>query len=346
MTNPVGISILEFVVCSHLLLFGGYLLLKVKGHWGMRWLGAFLFILGLHFALLAAVDVLSAKIGFFVFRTSSFLLASYGPILFLAVKYFTGAPARPLHGLHFLFLLIPSIAYHPALLPLAQWPMVNLSLYRILLYGHNLIYVVLAFRFLQLAELKKEVNRFLLVPVICYGLMVSSYIFLLLDADLNNASLYLVYKVFFLLVLIVMVDYMLVLTLKKPVLLSKWPKVPTADEKDYNRKVLVAVDDFLWGQQHFTNADITLVRVSEKLGFSTRDISKSIHLSYQKSFREYLNTLRINHASELLRENPELRISEVMYKSGYNSKSLFIKNFKEQFHMAPNEYRQSVLVAS
>lgn len=53
---------------------------------------------------------------------------------------------------------------------------------------------------------------------------------------------------------------------------------------------------------------------------------------------EYLNSVRINNACELLRENKS-SITETAMLCGYNSPMYFSKSFKKIVGMTPNEYR-------
>ena len=44
-------------------------------------------------------------------------------------------------------------------------------------------------------------------------------------------------------------------------------------------------------------------------------------------------------AAEMMKTS-KLTIDEIMYKVGYDNRSTFYKNFKEQYGVTPKEYRQ------
>ena len=80
------------------------------------------------------------------------------------------------------------------------------------------------------------------------------------------------------------------------------------------------------------------------------DISDAVHISKPhlcKLFKQemnitvsdYLNTVRINNACEILR-NSKHSITDIATSCGYNSSTYFCKTFRHIVHMSPNEYRK------
>ena len=53
---------------------------------------------------------------------------------------------------------------------------------------------------------------------------------------------------------------------------------------------------------------------------------------------EYLRTMRLKVAAELLSGDNKLRVSEICYMVGFSSTSYFAKCFQAQFGMLPNQY--------
>jgi AraC-like DNA-binding protein len=56
---------------------------------------------------------------------------------------------------------------------------------------------------------------------------------------------------------------------------------------------------------------------------------------------EYINKIRVEKASELLR-NTDMSISEIAFEVGYNNISYFIKNFKKFMNITPLQYRKKL----
>ncbi|MFR2464209.1 MAG: helix-turn-helix transcriptional regulator [Clostridia bacterium] len=63
----------------------------------------------------------------------------------------------------------------------------------------------------------------------------------------------------------------------------------------------------------------------------------------QKTFREYLNFVRISEAEKLLL-NTDLNITEIAMEVGFSSSSYFIEQFKQLKSISPKRFRQRLLV--
>ena len=62
--------------------------------------------------------------------------------------------------------------------------------------------------------------------------------------------------------------------------------------------------------------------------------------SSYKSLPEFIRSLRLEHACGLLRERPDLSISEVATASGFSNLNVFSRYFKAKYMMTPTDFRQ------
>ena len=109
--------------------------------------------------------------------------------------------------------------------------------------------------------------------------------------------------------------------------------LPTPEQK--NR-----VAQFMENEKPFLNANLSLNQLARQLGLSPRDLSFIINRGFEKNFFDFVGDYRIRHASGLLDLWEEGKtILEVMYESGFNSKSVFNTAFKQKTGMTPTEYR-------
>lgn len=53
---------------------------------------------------------------------------------------------------------------------------------------------------------------------------------------------------------------------------------------------------------------------------------------------EFIKRIRLKHAADMLR-NSQYTVSEIIYRTGFNSKSYFFREFKKIYQCAPNDYR-------
>ncbi len=57
------------------------------------------------------------------------------------------------------------------------------------------------------------------------------------------------------------------------------------------------------------------------------------------SATEFINTIRLREAQKLLIEEPELTMSEIAYKVGFNDPNYFSRTFKKIFNISPSDFR-------
>ncbi|MBR3929553.1 MAG: helix-turn-helix transcriptional regulator [Clostridia bacterium] len=89
--------------------------------------------------------------------------------------------------------------------------------------------------------------------------------------------------------------------------------------------------------EHFTEP-LSLESTSRALGISRIHLSHIFSQQLKINFRQYINTLRINHACTLL-QNASYSISEISYMCGYENPRTFHRAFLSICQTTPNKYR-------
>lgn len=84
----------------------------------------------------------------------------------------------------------------------------------------------------------------------------------------------------------------------------------------------------------------TMESLAHLCGFSSSYFSGLFHKEMGKTFKAWLNDIRIEHAKSLLTEST-LPILEICYECGYSTPSQFIKMFKKHEGMPPSQYRKT-----
>jgi AraC-like DNA-binding protein/quercetin dioxygenase-like cupin family protein len=87
---------------------------------------------------------------------------------------------------------------------------------------------------------------------------------------------------------------------------------------------------------------ITLETVSAICKMSIPTFCRFFKTNIKKTYFDFLQELRINHACKLL-ANTEKAVMEICFESGYNSWSHFSKQFKKVKNLTPSAYRNSFL---
>ncbi|WP_337967223.1 helix-turn-helix domain-containing protein [uncultured Flavobacterium sp.] len=90
----------------------------------------------------------------------------------------------------------------------------------------------------------------------------------------------------------------------------------------------------------FTDSEINLASLSDKVGISMNDMSFMINNSYNMNFYALINNYRIEKVKEMLtkKQYNHLTILGIAYEAGFTSKSTFNNAFKKTTGLTPSEY--------
>ncbi len=87
--------------------------------------------------------------------------------------------------------------------------------------------------------------------------------------------------------------------------------------------------------------DLTLTMVADHMGFSTAYCSKYIKKKTNLNFLEYVNSIRLREAEEML-QTSDMGITDISYAAGFKSIQCFNRTFKKHRGMTPTEYRKAL----
>jgi AraC-like DNA-binding protein len=90
--------------------------------------------------------------------------------------------------------------------------------------------------------------------------------------------------------------------------------------------------------EHY-DTDISLQTISDALHISRYTVSHLFSKKLHTGFNDYINSLRISRACELLGSG-DTPITEIAYAVGYNAIRSFNRCFQDIMHMTPKEYRR------
>ncbi|MFO7530670.1 MAG: AraC family transcriptional regulator [Marinobacter sp.] len=95
-------------------------------------------------------------------------------------------------------------------------------------------------------------------------------------------------------------------------------------------------------QRPYLHSNLTVDRLARLAGLSPRDLSQFLNQQMGRNFYEFVNGYRIEHARQRLADLTEkATITDIMYESGFNSKSVFNTLFRETTGKTPSQYRRS-----
>jgi AraC-like DNA-binding protein len=104
--------------------------------------------------------------------------------------------------------------------------------------------------------------------------------------------------------------------------------------------------DYFEEEKPYLNPELTITEVARKLNVSVKYLSQVINESLGKNFYDFINSYRIEEAKQQLKNETDSRktILEVLYESGFNSKSAFNSAFKKHTGFTPTEFRKQPLI--
>lgn len=110
------------------------------------------------------------------------------------------------------------------------------------------------------------------------------------------------------------------------------------EELKKESELFARVDALMEKEEWFRRRGLSVADIATQLGSNTKYISSCINTQSRCSFNEYLNSYRIRYAQRLLREQPDVRLSEVSEAAGFASESAFYRNFKTLTGQTPAEW--------
>ena len=110
------------------------------------------------------------------------------------------------------------------------------------------------------------------------------------------------------------------------------------EKKEY----LQRLQEYFMMKKPFLKPEITIAEVANELNIHSKYLSQAINESLGKNFYDFINSYRIEEAKKQLKNETSSRktILEVLYESGFNSKSAFNAAFKKHTGFTPTEFRK------
>ena len=130
--------------------------------------------------------------------------------------------------------------------------------------------------------------------------------------------------------------------------------IKKCDEGDVSESHAASMDQYellFWqalhkvrDEQYFLKSDLTIETLADVLNTNRSYLSVSINRFCDKGFSVWLNNFRIQHAEQLMRENPSIALKDLPEQCGYATTGTFARNFKRCHNMSPSEFMNKLLI--
>jgi YesN/AraC family two-component response regulator len=104
------------------------------------------------------------------------------------------------------------------------------------------------------------------------------------------------------------------------------------------------LNDVIIKEKPYLQPDLTLDDLSAKTNIPQKHLSQTINTCFNLNFNNFINQHRVEEAKRLMQLNTKDKktLYQVLYDSGFNSKSVFNDSFKKNTGLTPKEYRKNI----
>ena len=92
-------------------------------------------------------------------------------------------------------------------------------------------------------------------------------------------------------------------------------------------------------EKNMDNADYSVEELSSDVGMHRMNLYRKLQSIAGMTPSEFIRTVRLKRAAQLLKSDPNLTVAEVSDMVGFNTQKYFSKYFKEMFGMTPSQFR-------
>jgi AraC-like DNA-binding protein len=116
------------------------------------------------------------------------------------------------------------------------------------------------------------------------------------------------------------------------------PSAATEDESKEDARILDVATHHLTTGGLAKDPNLTLTRLARRCALPARQISRAVNRVQKRNVSQFVNDIRLSEACRLLRESP-LSITQVIYESGFQTKSNFNREFLRVTGKTPRQWR-------
>ncbi|MBO2010340.1 helix-turn-helix domain-containing protein [Hymenobacter negativus] len=119
----------------------------------------------------------------------------------------------------------------------------------------------------------------------------------------------------------------------------------TALSSETSAEILARLRTLMTTDQPHQNPDLSLADLAAQLRLPPHHLSQVINEQCQQNFFDFINTYRIEEVKRQLQrpETAHLKLEEIGFAAGFNSKSAFNAAFKKNTDTTPSQFRKNAL---
>ena len=115
------------------------------------------------------------------------------------------------------------------------------------------------------------------------------------------------------------------------------PSTAKSDEQLMQR-----VRQLMEEQKPYLNSELKVADLADALKVRRNLISDCVSSQEGCTFSTFVNKYRVEHAKQLLRQHPDMKINTVGHESGFANETSFFRTFKAITGMTPSEWKGQI----
>ena len=104
-------------------------------------------------------------------------------------------------------------------------------------------------------------------------------------------------------------------------------------------KIMDSFKRYMIKERGYLNPSLTIEEIARVLNTNRTYVSKLVNLYFGMSFRDYLSSLRMDYAKQLMKDEPDASLDYIAVKSGFQSSTQFIRKFREVEGITPTVWK-------
>lgn len=120
---------------------------------------------------------------------------------------------------------------------------------------------------------------------------------------------------------------------------TKEDETPEEGKTDVNTEYRRALEQWMETEKPYLNPDFRLTDLRQVLPMNRTYISQFINVEYDCTFYQFVTNYRIEEAKQLMKNHPEMKLSDVATLSGFSSPVVFSRTFAKETDMTPREWQ-------
>ena len=105
-----------------------------------------------------------------------------------------------------------------------------------------------------------------------------------------------------------------------------------------DQKLMARITEKL--EANLDNPEYSVEQMASDVGMHRMNLYRKIQSLYGMTPSEFIRTMRLKRAAQLLTDDPNLSVTEVADMVGFNTPKYFTKYFKELFGVLPSQYNR------